>query len=50
LLRGDRAGLPPNARTSHTYSAAIAEQVVVAIPEFLQEAEHLVAELRRRLA
>jgi hypothetical protein len=38
------------ARTSHTYNATAAEQVVAAIPGFLQEAEHLVAELRRRLA
>lgn len=37
-------------RTSHTYDAAAAEQVVAAIPGFLQEAEHLLAELRRRLA
>jgi nucleotidyltransferase substrate binding protein (TIGR01987 family) len=37
------------ARTSHTYDATTAEQIVAAIPGFLQEAEHLVAELRRRL-
>jgi nucleotidyltransferase substrate binding protein (TIGR01987 family) len=54
LLRGDwpasRAFRQMRARTSHTYNATIAEQVVAAIPGFLQEAEHLVAELRRRLA
>ena len=54
LLRGDwpawRAFSEMRARTSHTYNAATAEQVVAAIPGFLQEAEHLVAELRRRLA
>ena len=54
LLRGDwpawRAFRQMRARTSHTYNATAAEQVVAAIPGFLQEAEHLVAELRRRLA
>jgi nucleotidyltransferase substrate binding protein (TIGR01987 family) len=54
LLRGDwpawRAFRQMRARTSHTYNATIAEQVVAAIPGFLDEAEHLVAELRRRLA
>jgi hypothetical protein len=37
-------------RTSHTYDAKVASQVVSAIPEFLEEAEHLYAELRRKLA
>lgn len=54
LLRGDWptwwAFRQMRARTSHTYNATIAEPVVAAIPGFLQEAEHLVAELRRRLA
>ena len=54
LLRGDwpawRRFRQMRARTSHTYNATTAEQVVAAIPGFLQEAEHLVAELRRRLA
>ena len=38
------------ARTSHTYDADAAALVVAAIPEFLAEAEHLCAELHRRLA
>jgi hypothetical protein len=38
------------ARTSHTYDAEAALQVAAAIPEFLEEAEHLLAELRRRTA
>jgi nucleotidyltransferase substrate binding protein (TIGR01987 family) len=38
------------ARTSHTYEANAALQVVSAIPAFLDEVEHLYAELRRRLA
>jgi nucleotidyltransferase substrate binding protein (TIGR01987 family) len=38
------------ARTSHTYDARVASQVVSAIPSFLEEAEHLCAELQRRLA
>lgn len=37
-------------RTSHTYDAAAARQVVGAIPDFLQEVEHLIAELRLRLS
>jgi uncharacterized protein with HEPN domain len=53
LLLGDwpawRRFRQMRARTSHTYDATTAEQVVAAIPGFLQEAEHLVAELRRRL-
>jgi nucleotidyltransferase substrate binding protein (TIGR01987 family) len=38
------------ARTSHTYDAEVASQVASAIPGFLEEAEHLYAELQRRLA
>jgi nucleotidyltransferase substrate binding protein (TIGR01987 family) len=38
------------ARTSHTYDAKVALQVASAIPAFLEEIEHLYAELRRRLA
>jgi nucleotidyltransferase-like protein len=38
------------ARTSHAYDAEVALQVAAAIPEFLEEAEHLYAELQRRLA
>jgi hypothetical protein len=38
------------ARTSHTYDADAAGLVVTAIPAFLEEAEHLSAELHRRLA
>jgi len=38
------------ARTSHTYSSDAAAQVLAAIPAFLEEAEHLYAELQRRLA
>jgi nucleotidyltransferase substrate binding protein (TIGR01987 family) len=38
------------ARTSHTYDANVASQVTAAIPGFLEEAEHLYAELQRRLA
>ena len=37
-------------RTSHTYDAAAAGQVVAAIPGFLQEVEHLLAALKKRLA
>ena len=38
------------ARTSHTYDAEVASQVVSEIPAFLREIEHLYAELQRRLA
>jgi hypothetical protein len=40
------------ARTSHAYDADAdaAAAVVAAIPAFLEEAEHLYAELLRRLA
>jgi nucleotidyltransferase substrate binding protein (TIGR01987 family) len=37
-------------RTSHTYDAETASRVVAGIPAFLGEAEHLLAELQRRLA
>lgn len=37
-------------RTSHTYNATAALEVVAAIPAFLDEAEHLCAELGRRLS
>ena len=38
------------ARSSHTYAAGIAAQVVAAIPAFLEEARHVVSELQKRLA
>ena len=38
------------ARTSHTNDAKVALEVASAIPAFLEEAEHLYAELQRRLA
>ena len=38
------------ARTSHTYHAETAQQVVEAIPALLAEAEHLPDQLRSRLA
>jgi nucleotidyltransferase substrate binding protein (TIGR01987 family) len=54
LLRGDwpawRRFREMRARTSHAYDAEVALQVAAAIPEFLEEAEHLYAELQRRLA
>lgn len=54
LLRGSwpewRRFREMRARTSHTYSADAAAQVVAAIPAFLEEAEHLCAELQRQLA
>jgi nucleotidyltransferase substrate binding protein (TIGR01987 family) len=54
LLRGDwpawRQFREMRTRTSHTYDATVASQVVAAIPAFLKEAEHLYAELQRRLA
>ncbi len=37
------------ARTSHAYDAKIAQEVVAAIPDFLEEAAFLRAELERRL-
>jgi nucleotidyltransferase substrate binding protein (TIGR01987 family) len=54
LLRGDwpawRRFREMRARTSHTYDDKVASQVASAIPGFLEEAEHLYAELQRRLA
>ncbi|HYM72620.1 MAG TPA: HI0074 family nucleotidyltransferase substrate-binding subunit [Stellaceae bacterium] len=54
LLRGDwpawRRYREMRARTSHTYEARVATEVVAAIPAFLAEAENLLAELKRRLA
>jgi nucleotidyltransferase substrate binding protein (TIGR01987 family) len=54
LLQGDwpawRRFREMRARTSHTYDAKVASQVVAAIPAFLEEAEHLYAELQRRRA
>jgi nucleotidyltransferase substrate binding protein (TIGR01987 family) len=54
LLLGDwpawRRYRDMRARTSHTYAAAIAAQVVAAIPDFLTEATHLRDQLARRLA
>ena len=37
------------ARTSHTYSAAVAQQVVAGIPDFLAEASYLLGQLQQRL-
>jgi nucleotidyltransferase substrate binding protein (TIGR01987 family) len=54
LLRADwpvwRRFREMRARTSHTYDANVAAQVVSAIPAFVEEDEHLYAELQRRLA
>ena len=54
LLRSDwpawRRFREMRARTSHTYDAGVASQVVSAIPAFLEAAEHLHTELQRRLA
>lgn len=54
LLRADWAAWrrfrEMRARTSHVYDAAAAQAVVAAIMEFLQEAEHLCAEIKRRTA
>ena len=53
LLRGDwpawRLYRDMRARTSHTYAAAVAKQVVNCIPDFLSEATHLCDQLRQRL-
>jgi nucleotidyltransferase substrate binding protein (TIGR01987 family) len=53
LLRADwpawRRFREMRARTSHTYDAKIASLVASAIPAFLEEAEHLFAELQRRI-
>jgi nucleotidyltransferase substrate binding protein (TIGR01987 family) len=54
LLRGDwpawRLYRDMRARTSQTYTAAVAKQVVDCIPDFLAEAAHLRDQLRQRLA
>ena len=54
LLRSDwpawRRFREMRARTSHTYDDKVASQVAAAIPAFLEETEHLYAELQRRLA
>ena len=54
LLRNDwpawRRFREMRTRTSHTYDARVAAQVASAIPAFVEEAEHLCAELQRRLA
>jgi nucleotidyltransferase substrate binding protein (TIGR01987 family) len=53
LLRGDwpawRRYRDMQARSSHTYSATAAQQVVGIIPEFLLEAAYLRDQLRQRL-
>jgi nucleotidyltransferase substrate binding protein (TIGR01987 family) len=53
LLRSDwpawRRFREMRARTSHTYDVKAASQIAAAIPAFLDEAEHLYAELQRRL-
>lgn len=53
LLRSDwsawRRFREMRARTSHTYDAGVAAQVASAIPAFLEETEHLYAELQRRI-
>jgi nucleotidyltransferase substrate binding protein (TIGR01987 family) len=54
LLRGDwpvwRRFREMRTRTSHTYDENSALDVVAGIPTFLEEAEHLLSELQRRLA
>ena len=54
LLQGDwpawRRYRETRARTSRTYSTAIAAQVVATIPDFLTEATHLCTALQHRLA
>ena len=53
LLRSDwsawRRFREMRARTSDTYDSRVAAQVAAAIPAFLEEAEHLCAELQRRV-
>ena len=53
LVRGEwqswRRFRETRARTSHAYDERAASEVVSAIPAFLAEAEHLYAELQRRL-
>lgn len=52
LLKGDwpawRTYREMRARTSHTYDEDVARQVVASIPDFLAEAEYLLARLRDR--
>lgn len=54
LLRSDwpvwRGYRDMRSRTSHTYDEAVALQVVSGIPDFLIEAEYLLAQLRKRAA
>jgi nucleotidyltransferase substrate binding protein (TIGR01987 family) len=54
LLRSDwpvwRRLREMRARTSHAYDGKVASQVAAAIPAFLEEAEHLYAELQQRRA
>jgi len=54
LLAGDwpawRRFREMRTRTSHTYDAKAASEVVSAIPAFLEEVEHLCSELQRRNA
>ncbi|HEY2617316.1 MAG TPA: HI0074 family nucleotidyltransferase substrate-binding subunit [Acetobacteraceae bacterium] len=53
LLHGDwplwRRFRDTRARTSHTNSAPVAQQVVAGIPDFLAEATYLLDQLRQRL-
>ncbi len=53
MLRGDwpawRRYRDMRARTSHTYAATIAAQVVAGIPDFLAEATFLLDQLQQRL-
>ena len=53
LLRGDwsawRRYRDMRARTSHTYSATVAAEVVAGIPDFLAEATYLRDQLTSRL-
>jgi nucleotidyltransferase substrate binding protein (TIGR01987 family) len=54
LLRGDwpawRRFREMRVRAAHTYDVKVASEVAAAVPWFLEEAEHLYAELQRRLA
>ncbi len=54
LLRGEwpawRRFREMRTRTAHTYEAKAALEVVAAMPAFLDEAEYLLAELRKRFA
>jgi nucleotidyltransferase substrate binding protein (TIGR01987 family) len=53
LLHGDwplwRRFRDMRARTSHTYSAAVAQHVVAGLPDFLTEATYLLDQLQQRL-